>query len=413
MQELKIHQPIIDAIIICLKAVFEEGKVADKEVGFLLKQYKNFGSRDRSMIAESVYDIVRWKLKYNHQLEIFNPELTMYKHLILVSLLNRQYGIKNPEIFGATNDEIHELLKVIELPIAEKQIEQSYSASVYNFCQDSIGEHWHSIAAALNNKPSVFLRVNTLRTTRDALVEQLKNLQVEFSTDCVVPVSLAKNSDCIQILSKNNLKKSDLYNQGFFEFQDIGSQAIGEFLYSSISDTSKLKDITILDLCAGAGGKTLHLSALLNNEGKIYATDYKASRLRNLQQRAEQAGCKNIKIIDFKEVKQLKNLDFILMDAPCSGTGTFKRQADLKYKVTSEKIQEYQTIQASLLNEYKNLLHKNGQLIYATCSILPQENELQIQSFLKNNPGFSLVKSQQLLPTEYDGDGFYMACLSR
>ena len=413
MQELKIHQPIIDAIIVCLKAVFEEGKVADKEVGFLLKQYKNFGSRDRSMIAESVYDIVRWKLKYNHQLEIFNPGLTMYKHLILVSLLNRVYGIKNPEIFGVTSDEIHELLKVIKLPITEKQIEQSYPETFYNFCLDSIGEQWHSIAAALNNKPSVFIRVNTLRTTRDALVEQLKNLQVEFSTDCVVPVSLAKNSDCIQILSKNNLKKSDLYNQGFFEFQDIGSQAIGEFLFSSITDTSKLKDITILDLCAGAGGKTLHLSALLNNEGKIYATDYKASRLRNLQQRAEQAGCKNIKIIDFKEVKQLKNLDYILMDAPCSGTGTFKRQADLKYKVTSEKIQEYQTIQASLLNEYKNLLHKNGQLIYATCSILPQENELQIQSFLKNNPGFSLVKSQQLLPTEYDGDGFYMACLSR
>lgn len=413
MQELKIHQPIIDAIIVCLKAVFEEGKVADKEVGFLLKQYKNFGSRDRSMIAESVYDIVRWKLKYNHQLEIFNPGFTMYKHLILVSLLNREYGIKNPEVFGVTSDEIHGFLKVIELPIAEKQIEQSYPASVYDFCLESIGEQWHSIAAALNNKPSVFLRVNTLRTTRDALVEQLKNLQVEFSTDCVVPVSLAKNSDCIQILSKNNLKKSDLYNQGFFEFQDIGSQAIGNFLFGSITDTTNLKDITILDLCAGAGGKTLHLSALLNNEGKIYATDYKASRLRNLQQRAEQAGCKNIKIIDFKEVKQLKNLDFILMDAPCSGTGTFKRQADLKYKVTSEKIQEYQTIQASLLNEYKNLLHKNGQLIYATCSILPQENELQIQSFLKNNPGFSLVKSQQLLPTEYDGDGFYMACLSR
>ena len=104
MQELKIHQPIIDAIIVCLKAVFEEGKVADKEVGFLLKQYKNFGSRDRSMIAESVYDIVRWKLKYNHQLEIFNPGFTMYKHLILVSLLNREYGIKNPEVFGVTSD---------------------------------------------------------------------------------------------------------------------------------------------------------------------------------------------------------------------------------------------------------------------------------------------------------------------
>ncbi len=413
MQELKIHQPLIDAIIVCLKAVFEEGKVADKEVVFLLKQYKNFGSRDRSMIAESVYDIVRWKLKYTHQLETFNPGLTMYRHLIMVSLLNRDYGIKNPEVFGVTADEIHALVSVIKLQIAEKQIEQSYPASVYDFCLNSIGEQWHSIASALNRKPSVFIRVNTLKTTRDALVEQLKNLQVAFSTDRIVPVSMTENPDCIQILSKNNLKNSDLYKKGLFEFQDIGSQAIGNFLFSSIADSSELKDITILDLCAGAGGKTLHLSALLENEGKIYATDYKASRLKILQQRAEQAGCKNIKIIGFKEAKQVKNLDFILIDAPCSGTGTFKRQADLKYKITPEKIQEYQAIQASLLQEYKNLLSRNGKIIYATCSILPQENEWQIQSFLNNNPEFKLEKSQQLLPTEYDGDGFYMALLER
>ena len=110
-----------------------------------------------------------------------------------------------------------------------------------------------------------------------------------------------------------------------------------------------------------------------------------------------------------RQVKKLKNLDFILIDAPCSGSGTLKRQADLKYKITKEKIEEYTAIQASLLHEYKKLIHKNGKIIYATCSILPQENEEQIQDFLKNNSGFKLVKAQQLLPTNYDGDGFYMA----
>lgn len=410
MQEVKIHQPIIDAVIVCLKAVFEEGKVADKEVSAMLKQNKNFGSRDRALIAESVYDIVRWKLKYSHQLEMYNPALTIYKHLILVSLLNRNYTIKNPYIFDITSDEINALLKVIEQPIAEKQIEQSYPVTFYNFCLESVGDKWPALASALNQKSKIFIRTNTLKINKEKLIELIKNEQIETSTDCFAALAM---TDGIEILSKNNLKKSNLYNQGFFEFQDIGSQAIGNFLFSSIADISKLKDISILDLCAGAGGKTLQLSALLNNQGKIYATDYKASRLRNLQQRAEQAGCRNIKIIDFKEVKQLNNLDFILMDAPCSGTGTFKRQADLKYKLTPEKIQEYQTIQASLLHEYKNLLSKNGKLIYATCSILPQENELQIHAFLKNNPGFKLVKSQQLLPTEYDGDGFYMALLSK
>jgi 16S rRNA (cytosine967-C5)-methyltransferase len=412
MQEIKIHQPIIDAVIVCLKAVFEEGKVADKEVSFLLKQHKNFGSRDRSMIAESVYDIVRWKYKYTHQLEMYNPAFSKYKHLLLVSLLNRKYSIKNPELFEVSPEEINALTKVTEQTIAVKHIEQSYPEDFYTFCLESIGEKWHELAKALNQKPSVFLRMNALKMpmingqpSTDAFIELVKKENIEAAN--------TGTENCIQILSKNNLKNSDFYKQGLFEFQDIGSQAIGNFLFDSIAETSKINDINILDLCAGAGGKTLHLSALLKNKGKIYATDYKASRLKNLQQRAEQAGCENIKIIDFKEVKQLKNLDYILMDAPCSGTGTFKRQADLKYKITPEKIQEYQTIQASLLNEYKNLLQKNGKLIYATCSILPQENELQIQGFLKNNPGFKLEKFKQLLPTEYDGDGFYMACLSK
>ncbi len=413
MQEIKIHKPIIDAVIVCLKAVFEEGKVADKEVSVMLKQNKNFGSRDRSMIAESVYDIVRWKLKYEYQLSNAGSQFTMFKHLVLISLLNRNYTIKNIEIFDVTNDEIIELRKVVEQPIPETHIAQSYPKEFYKFCEKSIGEQWHSLAIALNRKSKVFIRTNALKITRDKLLELLKSENIETSIDCFAALTMKENSNCIEILSKNNLRNSDLYRQGLFEFQDIGSQAIGNFLFDAIEDKTKLNEITILDLCAGAGGKTLHLSALLNNKGKIYATDYKASRLKNLEQRAEQAGCSNIKIIDYKDVKQLKNIDFILMDAPCSGTGTFKRQADLKYKVTQEKINEYQTIQASLLHDYKNLIHKNGKLIYATCSILPQENELQIKDFLKSNHDFKLIKSQQLLPTQYDGDGFYMALLNK
>lgn len=419
MNEIKVHQPILDTIIICLKSILENEKVADKEVNSILKQNKNFGSRDRSMIAESVYDIVRWKLKYEYQLSVAGSQYTMFKHLVLVSILNRNYSIKNPEVFNVTNDEIIDLQKIVEQPISENHIAQSYPKEFYNFCLESIGEQWHSLAIALNQKPSVFIRVNTLRTSIEELLQQLTNNNIEATvanlTDCHATLAMTDNSttkNCIQILSKNNLRNSDLYRQGLFEFQDIGSQSIGNFLFDTIEDKSKLDEISILDLCAGAGGKTLHLSALLNNKGKIYATDYKASRLKNLQQRAEQAGCSNIKIIDYKEAKQLKNLDFVLMDAPCSGTGTFKRQADLKYKITQEKINEYQAIQSSLLHEYKNLIHKNGKIIYATCSILPQENQLQIKDFISNNPSFKLEKETQLLPTEYDGDGFYMALLN-
>jgi len=353
MQEIKLHTPIIDTVIVCLKAIFEEQKVADKEVATILKQNKSFGSRDRSLIAETAYDIVRWKLKYEYFAD--QLQLTSYKSLLLISFLNRKYTIKNIEILGVALEDIHKLKELIHQAIEAKDVEQSYPKELYDFCLENIGEKWHSLAAALNKKPSVFIRINTLKTTKEKVLQLLINENVE-ARDCFASLAMTDgslamtNKNCIQILSKNNLKNSDLYKQGLFEFQDIGSQSIGDFLFNTIENKSTLNEIKILDLCAGAGGKTLHLSALLNNKGKIYATDYKATRLKNLHQRAEQAGCKNIEIIDFKEAKKLKNIDLVLIDAPCSGTGTFKRQADLKYKITQEKIKEYQTIQANLLN---------------------------------------------------------------
>ncbi|HNF19119.1 MAG TPA: RsmB/NOP family class I SAM-dependent RNA methyltransferase [Chitinophagales bacterium] len=406
MQEIKVHPPILNTITLCLKAIFEAHQVADKVVANTLQENKNFGARDRSTIAETVYDIVRWKLKYEYQLAQLGEQFTYYKHLVFVSFVNRNYTIKNIELFDITNSEVLRLNEIIQKAIDEKYIEQSYPKTFYDLCLDSIGASWHQIAKALNVKPSVYIRVNSLKTSAANLIEILLKEGIEIEAQ-------AKNS-YLKILSKNNLKNSLYYKQGLFEFQDIGSQEIGNFLFHAIEDKSKIDNISILDLCAGAGGKSLHLSALLNNRGKIYATDYHAARLKNLQLRATQAGCKNIEIIDFKTVKNLKNIDILLIDAPCSGSGTFKRQADLKYKISVEKINEYTQIQENLLATYISTLKKNGKIVYATCSILPQENQLQIQNFLaKNIAQWQEKQSQQLLPTMYDGDGFFMTLLER
>ena len=207
-------------------------------------------------------------------------------------------------------------------------------------------------------------------------------------------------------------RSSALYREGLFEFQDIGSQAIGTFLFKA-RQHRHIAELRVLDLCAGAGGKTLHLSALMGNRGKIFATDYNAARLKNLAQREQQAGCENIEIIDYKTAATLKNIDIVLMDAPCSGTGTFRRQADLKYKTTPQKIEEYRGIQAGLLHDYSRLLHAGGQLVYATCSILPQENDYQIQAFLQTHPDMESEHTISLWPTAYPGDGFFMAMLKK
>lgn len=414
MIDIKIHAPILNAIEYCLKQILEDGKVADKEVNTFLKENKKFGSRDRSIIAECVYDIIRWKLKYIYLLKLSHPQFTYYKHLVLISLLNRNYTIQNINIFDVSEEDIKTLYNNINVPISNPAIAQSYPEDFYALCLAQIGEEWHSIAAALNQRPAVFIRANTLKTTASNLLSLLQkdNIEAEFAPVQELPITLqTKNS--IKILSKNNLKNSVLYKQGFFEFQDIGSQTIGTFLINNIDGNNNFETLKILDLCAGAGGKTLHLSALLNNKGKIFATDYSPARLKNLNPRAAYAGCTNIEIIDFNSIKKLNNIDILLMDAPCSGTGTFKRQADLKYKITSSKINEYKTIQAGLLENYAPIVKKSGKIIYATCSILPQENNLQIDAFLQKNPNFKLIDAIQLLPNQYAGDGFYMACLER
>lgn len=412
MQPVKIHPPVINAITTCLKAIFEEQKVADKVVNFYLKEHKQFGSRDRSMIAESVYDIVRWKLKYQYFLSTCSEQLTKYKHLILVSLFDRKYDITNIEIFEVMDADVVQLKEIIQQPITEKHIEQSYPEPFYKFCVENTGVQWHEIAAALNQKPGVFIRVNTLKISTEEFIRLLENENIICQASDYL-FSPTESLIYLQILSKNNLKNNSLFKQGLFEFQDIGSQVIGQFTVNAIPKTTDLNTIRVLDLCAGAGGKTLHLSNLLNNQGKIFATDYNPARIKQLAFRATQAGCKNIEIIEYSDAKKMNEFDIILIDAPCSGSGTFKRQPDLKYRITPEKIQEYKLIQSSLLESCKNKLRKDGKIIYATCSVLPQENELQLHYFLKNNPAFSLGKSKQLLPTAYDGDGFFMAELTK
>jgi 16S rRNA (cytosine967-C5)-methyltransferase len=265
-----------------------------------------------------------------------------------------------------------------------------------------LGEEWNALASALNVPAKIYIRANTLRTSTEKLLNLLKKEGIEAAITDNPLSSNAKNS--IEILSKNNLKNSKLYKEGLFEFQDLGSQAIGEFC--GVKEKQ-----TVLDLCAGAGGKSLHLSALMKNTGKIYVTDYNAHRLGSLHLRARQAGCRNIEIIPFDQAKNLKDIDLLLMDAPCSGLGTIKRHPDIKWKLKEEDIGRYIHIQTELLETYKNVIHKDGKTAYATCSILPSESEEQVKKFIEKNPAFKLKEQKRMHPHIDGCDGFYMASI--
>ncbi len=400
---IKLHTPLLNIVKMALHEIFTKGSYADKEVQKIIQQHKQFGSRDRSFIAETIYDIVRWKKNFEQIILEHQHPIDNWNYFIFLSLCYRKKEILNPELLAITIDwqSVSEHLKNLD-------DRASFPEWLDKRCFDEIGADWNKIAEALNIPARTFIRANELKIKTSTLLQLLKKEKVD--AEMVSIESLNKMgypiSSGIEILSKNNLKNSDLYKSGYFEFQDIGSQLIGLF-------SNPKQHQQIVDLCAGGGGKSLQLSALLQNTGKVVACDFNAMRTQQLVYRAKQAGCTNIEIIPFEQASTLQNIDILLIDAPCSGLGTIKRNPDLKWKLQPSSIEKCMTIQTSLLSQYASILNKNGKMIYATCSILPSENEKQVQHFLHNNPEFELTNEIKLLPHLYGVDGFYMAELRK
>ena len=185
---------------------------------------------------------------------------------------------------------------------------------------------------------------------------------------------------------------TDIFKKGLFEVQDASSQLVAEFL-------DVKEGMRVVDTCAGAGGKTLHLASLMKNKGNIIALDIYKSKLKQLKIRAKRNGVHNIDIRPIESSKTIKKLkekaDRVLIDAPCSGIGVLKRNPDAKWKLQEKFIEDIKKTQAEILDKYSQIVKKGGKMVYATCSILPSENEEQINKFLKQHPKFKLIKPSQ------------------
>ena len=209
----------------------------------------------------------------------------------------------------------------------------------------------------------------------------------------------------------SHLFLKDSFQNGLYEVQDASSQLVAPFL--KINPGMK-----ICDVCAGAGGKTLHLSALSQNKGQIIAMDIYNNKLIELKRRAKRNGAFNIETKAIENNKSFKRLygkiDRLLIDSPCSGLGVLKRNPDSKWKLDSDFLKKIKNTQQEILQKYAPLIRVNGKLVYATCSILPSENEIQIENFLKSDLGtkFKLEDEKKISPSQSGFDGFYMARLS-
>ena len=396
-----IHRNLLIGIHDALQETFfEKNKYADKVIERLLKAHKKWGSEDRKVVSEIFYNIIRWKKRLEYYIGEGAKPNNIYR-LILAYLLWSETEYKKFEEFqGIKVADIITKLKKGTVPT--KAFEHSIPDWLVETLEKELGENWEKEMIALNEQAPTILRANSLKTSTKHLIEELKHENVESFT-------INGFKDAVQLEEKKNVFLTSAFKDGLFEVQDAGSQKIGEFL-------DVKPGMRVVDACAGAGGKTLHLAALMENKGQIIAMDIHGWKLAELKRRAKRAGAHNIEtreITDNKVIKRLhEKADRLLIDAPCSGLGVLKRNPDSKWKIDQDFIDRIRKEQETILQDYSKIIKKGGKMVYATCSILPSENNEQVENFLKNNPDFKLAKEEKVMPST-GFDGFYMALIER
>jgi 16S rRNA (cytosine967-C5)-methyltransferase len=402
---MRLHRNLVYTTIDSLNAIFNEGEYADKVVARALKKDKRWGSADRKFVAETIYEIVRWKRLYAEIAEVKEPyDRDNIWRMFAVWAVLRGYPIPDWRQLEGTPE------RKIKGRFDELSKTRALRESIPNWMDElgvkELGEAlWTKEIAAQNQQAKVILRVNTLKTTK----EKLRSLLMDLNIDTEY---IKDNNDALVLKERANVFMTDAFKEGMFEVQDASSQLVAAFL-------DVAPGMRVVDTCAGAGGKTLHLASLMENKGQLIAMDLYESKLKQLKLRAKRNGAFNIeyRIIDStKVIKKLhEKADRVLIDAPCSGLGVLKRNPDAKWKLQPEFIDNIKKIQAEVLESYSKIVKPGGKLVYATCSILPSENQEQIQKFLATDIGksFIFVKDTKLLASESGYDGFYMALLER
>ena len=396
---MRLHRVLIIGLREALAEAIFGDKYADKVIEKVLKANKKWGSKDRAFVAESFYDIIRWRRKLEFYMGTEIRRTNMY-NLIATYLLTKDFDIPAFDEFrGIDFRKIEERFdELIENPA----VLHSVPDWLYALLEKEYGNKTGEILAALNEQAEVYLRVNTLKTNAEDL---LKSLAIEG----IDAEEVEGHESALVIKHRKNLFRTSAFQDGWFEVQDLSSQLVAKAL-------DPKPGMRVLDVCAGAGGKTLHIASLMQNKGQVIALDLYEWKLKELKRRAKRAGAHNIETrpIVAKTIKRLKDgADALLIDAPCSGLGVLKRNPDSKWKLDQDFIDRITKEQEEILQNYCNVVRKGGKMVYATCSILPAENEKQVEKFLANNDEFTLLNQETLLPNETGNDGFFIAVMER
>ncbi|MGF1558755.1 MAG: RsmB/NOP family class I SAM-dependent RNA methyltransferase [Flavobacteriaceae bacterium] len=402
---MKLHRNLVFAVIDALNLIFNEGEYADKVVQKVLKFDKRWGARDRGFIAETTYEMVRYKRLYAEIAEIKAPydRPDLFRMWAVWAVLKgiaipdwKQLELTPERRIKGRFDELSKIRKFRE----------AIPDWMDELCEKSLGEKlWTDEIAALNKPAEVILRTNTLKIDRETLRKTLLDEGIVAEPIKGYPLAL-------RLTERANVFVTESFKKGFFEVQDASSQLVAELL--DVKPGHR-----VVDTCAGAGGKSLHLAALMENRGQLISMDIYVSKLKELKRRARRNGAHNIEPREIDSTKVFKKLygtaDRVLIDAPCTGLGVIRRNPDTKWKLEPDFLEEIKKTQQEIFRSYSKIVKDGGKLVYATCSILPQENNDQVKSFLASEEGasFSLVQEKKIYASKSGFDGFYMALLEK
>ncbi len=389
------------------------------------------GSGDRAAIGNLVYDVLRQKSSLGFYASGSEPLELVYALLFKIwsftpeRLKEELSGDKFAPEFPA-DQPIDEMLarKIHDAPA-------HIQADIPEWCTSSFeanfADEWITEAQGFTRRPPLDLRVNTLKSTREKVQKQLARSGAEPTTIALNGLRITSNKPFFRL---PNVQAEEAFQKGRFEIQDEGSQIVSSLVFANPGET-------VLDFCAGAGGKSLALSATMENKGQIHAYDIDKSRLAPIHERLKRAGTRNVQVhspgADLGSL--VGKMDKVVVDAPCSGSGTWRRRPDAKWRFDVKNLEERLRQQEEVLSEAAPFVRAGGHLIYVTCSVFPEENENQVYAFVEDNPEFELVsagevwedlfgydkpspwssdmKTVTLTPAATHTDGFFFAVMER
>ncbi|MEM5371065.1 RsmB/NOP family class I SAM-dependent RNA methyltransferase [Paraburkholderia azotifigens] len=417
---MRLHGFLIGQTETLLAEVLKFTGPADAATSRFFRAHPKLGHGERGVIAEAVFAVLRRRMEFSHLAESGsgNPN----RRLALLGLMQTagRTALK-PFVSEAENAWLEHVSKIdpesLPLRIRMNLPDWIYQALSNRFEAEEIAH----LAAALNYPAPLDLRANPIKASRDDVLGVLSKAGIEAGATPYAPLG-------IRVVGKPPLTKLDAFQDGWLEVQDEGSQLLCTLVAPKRGEM-------IVDFCAGAGGKTLALGAAMRSTGRLYAFDISDRRLAKLKPRLARSGLSNVNpvLIDSEHDAKIKRLagkiDRVLVDAPCSGLGTLRRNPDLKWRQSPESIAELTPKQLSILTSAARLVKKGGRLVYATCSILDAENEGVVKQFLADHPDFELVPARDVLaeqrvdlemgdflslwPHRHSTDGFFAAVLER